>query len=114
MTEPIELITELDPQIEQRFRIIEVEVAPLDELITRNASSIQDLYTRVENARVARGNGRALRNTVAISGLASIAYGCYLIAAFLPWLVIGVVLFASALAGMIAARKQMNPRTPHV
>jgi CHASE2 domain-containing sensor protein len=108
--EPPELIYKIDPIIEARLAALEFTVKPLDERATANTAEIQRLAGGIQASVSTRRNGRATRNFGAIAGLASMTYGCFLIAAWLPWLVIGTVLFCGSVAGMVSAIRNNNPR----
>lgn len=109
--EPV-VIEEIHPEIERRL----VELARASdghhEREEMMKAEMAVLFAR-RNARDknARRDGRWQRNACAITGLAAVGYGCWLVAPSVACIVIGVILFGGSVAGMIASHKTTTQRT---
>lgn len=56
------------------------------------------------------GRDRWIRNGGAITGLVAIGVGCWQVSPAAAWIIIGVVLFAGSICGMILSRPRKNTR----
>ncbi len=70
----------------------------------RGLRILDDGYKRVRWAHPVIGGGRHVRNAAAVIGLAVIGVGCWWITPALSLIVVGTVVFAGTVAGMVLTR----------